>query len=143
MDKTKPVVKGKTVYEINKFTGKPTRIVYGVDKYFRMRGGEEDERNHLSEEEQELNYQERIENSANNLRTTSAHERREEILSLVGNKKKRVLTSKADGLDKEIAIDDTEHEPVKKRDPYNRYRKKKSQKPKSKRKVTKKCRCKK
>ena len=142
MDKTKPVVKGKTVYEINKFTGKPTRIVYGVDKYFRMRGGEEDERNHLSEEEQELNYQERLENSDNWVNTSSAHERREEILSLIGNKKKRVLKSKADGLDKEIAIIETEPEPVKKKDIYNRYRKRKSPKTKSKRKVTK-CRCKK
>jgi hypothetical protein len=138
--KTKPIIKGKTVYEINKFTGQPTRIVYGVGKYFRTRGEEEDKQNKLSEEEQELNYRERLENSDDWKSPTSAHERHEQIASLMGNKKKRV--SKADGLDKEIAIDETEHEPVKKKDLYNRYRKQKSPKTKSKRKVTK-CRCKK
>jgi hypothetical protein len=139
-DKTKTVVKGKTVYEINKFTGKPTRIVYGIDKYNERRANDDDRRK--SAEEQELNYHERLENSDTWENTSSAHERREEILSLIGNKKKRVLKSKADGFDKEIAIIDTEPEPVKKKDLYNRYRKRKPSKTKSKRKVTK-CRCKK
>jgi hypothetical protein len=130
------VIKGDTVYEMNVFSGRPRRIVHGVSNYFK-RIIEEGE----SEEEQEFNYHNRLNSEDDDeismTHYTSPNERRKQLLKLIGNKKK--LVEKADGLDKEIAIDETEHEIIKKKAINDRYRKKKSSK-KPKRKV---CKCKK
>lgn len=130
MKKIRVVIKGDTVYELNKFTGKPIRIVRGVKKYFERRNEERGE----TEEEEEVEFVPEPE------RHLSPGERRKQIFALAGNKKK--LVSKADGLDKEIPIDETEHEPEPKTDRFTKYRKKKLVKSK-KRKPVKKCKCKK
>jgi hypothetical protein len=134
--KTRPIIKGNTVYEINIATGRPRRIIHGIDKYFRMVAEEESKRKPY--EEQELEYYEEINEEPEEERI-SPSERRKQLLKLVGNKKK--LVQKADGLDREIPIEETEHEIIIKKKPINsRYRKKKvSKKPKRK---VKKCRCK-
>lgn len=139
MVKIRPVRSGNTIYEIDRYTHKPKHIIHGVDKYFKMRAEEEAKRK--SEDEQELEYYEEIYDDEPES-FISPSERRKQLLALVGNKKKRVITNKADGLSKEIAIDETEYEPSKKKDVL--YRKKKAVKTKPKRKIIKKkgCRCK-
>ena len=124
MGRTRPVIRGNTVYEIDKFSKKPKHIIHGVDEYFKMRHGEE-----------ELNETPDISEPI------LPDIRRKQLLKLAGNKRK--LVSKADGLDKEISIDETEHES--KPDKYIKYdpkyrKNKKLSKPKRK---IKKCRCKK
>jgi hypothetical protein len=119
-------IKNDTVYEIDKRTGRMVRIVHGVSDYFKMRQHEGDD-----EVEIEDDYEEYV---------PTEHEKHEKIHSLLGNKKK--LVTKADGLKKEIPIDETEHEPIIKR---KLHRNKKLVKIKSKRKSIKKtkgCRCK-
>jgi hypothetical protein len=123
MKKTKTVIRGNTVYEIDKYTKQPKHIIHGKDRYFQMRHGE-----YEPDEEYEVEEEP----------TRSPAKKHMDLLKLMGNKKK--LVSKADGLAKEIAIVDIEPEEEKK-EHYNRYRKtKKSAKPKRK---VKKCRCKK
>jgi len=124
MKKTRAVIRGNTVYEIDRYTKQPKHIIHGTDRYFKMQRGEDEDEFEEEFEEEPIR---------------SPSKKRMDILKLMGNKKK--LVSKADGLAKEIAIDDTEHEAPEKREHYNKYRKtKKSAKPKRK---VKKCRCKK
>lgn len=135
--KTRAIIKGNTVYEVNIATGRPRRIIHGVDKYFKMVADEESKKKPY--EEQELEYYEELNEEPEEPRM-SPNERRKQLLKLVGNKKK--LVQKADGLEREIPVDEEEHEIIIKKRPINtRYRKKKVSK-KPKRKVTK-CRCKK
>jgi len=121
MKKTRPVIRGDTVYEINRRTGKPEHIVRGVGKYFTRKhnpDADEEEIEELIEEEPE--------------RHISLHEKHEKIYGLIP-KNKRKFISKADGLKKEIAIVDIEEEPTKKMV----FRGKKHGKSKSKRKTKK------
>lgn len=120
MKKTKTVIRGNTVYEIDRYTKQPKHIIHGKDRYFQMHGEYDPEAEDYEDDP-----------------VPSPSKKRMNILKLMGNKKK--LVSKADGLEKEIAIVDEEPEEIK-RENYNKYRKtKKSSKPKPKRK----CRCKK
>jgi hypothetical protein len=103
MRKNKIVIRNNTVYEMGK-SGKPKHIIHGVSNYFKMRNGEEP-------------YDEYIENNDDDDHPHGiTNIRRMEILKVMGNKKK--LVSKADGLDREIPVDE---------------RRKKKHKPKSKR----------
>lgn len=123
MKKTRAIIRGNTVYEIDRYTKQPKHIIHGTDRYFKMRNGEDEEE-----------YEEYDDDPV-----PSPAKKRMNILKLMGNKKK--LVSKADGLAKEIAIVDIEPEEEEKKEHYNKYRKlKKSSKPKRK---IKKCRCKK
>lgn len=135
MVKLKPMIRGNTVYEVNPYSGKMRHITHGVDTYFRKKAAEEN-----AEEAEELAYHNDMFDEEEEEEQVPSNIRRMQLLKLAGNKKK--LVAKADGLKKEIAFDESEHEPPKKRTMYNRFRKKKSTKSKSKRKVTK-CRCKK
>jgi hypothetical protein len=128
MKKIRVVIKGDTVYELNKFTGKPIRIVRGVKKYFERRNEER------GESDDEIEFIPEPE------RRPSPGERRKQLLALAGNKKK--LVSKADGLNREIPVDETEHEPEPEKERFTKYRKKRVKKSKL-RKPTKKCKCKK
>lgn len=135
--KTRAIIKGNTVYEVNIATGRPRRIIHGVDRYYKMLADAESKRR--PDEEQELEYYEALNEEPEEERI-SPGERRKQLLKLMGNKKK--LVQKADGLDREIPVEETEHEIIERKRPINtRYRKKKISK-KPKRKVTK-CRCKK
>ena len=137
--KIKAVVRGNTVYEISR--GKPRKIIHGVSNYFKMRQDEKE--SNMSQDEldflAEMEEAEREEEEERKTRSLSPSERRKQILKTVMGNKKR-LVSKADGLNKEIAIDDTEFEPEEKIH-YNKYRKNKIRS-KSKSKRKKGCGCK-
>lgn len=146
------VIKGDTVYELSRNSNTPRRVFHGAEDYFRMREKERVAR--LPEEEQELLYHEELEGEEESEIITpqiSQHEKMNKIRALakgmLGNQRELVITKKADGLNKNIAIDETPHEHEKKKQINDRYRKKKNTKTKSKRKVVKKaikkCRCKK
>lgn len=129
--KLRTVVSGNTVYEIDRRTKKPKHIMHDVDTYFKLHPSNKNE-----------NLEERIEEQE--IRPISQHERFKKIHDLAGNKGKFIIKKEADGLNKEIIIDETEHES--KPDKYSKYDTKyrKSKKSsKSKRKIIKKCRCKK
>jgi hypothetical protein len=133
-EETKPRIRiiGNTVYEINRRTKKIEGVFHGADKYFASH------RNEDAEEE----FEEEFEEEESQI---PAHIKRKRLQALaqgmIGNKRKLAITTKADGLDREIAIDDTEREPEEAKKKL--FRKKKSIKSKSKRKPVKKCRCKK
>lgn len=129
--KPKVIIKGNTVYELNNVTHTPRRIIHGVDKYFKLQHEREDDN---AEDQEEFDYHNDLYEPDE---PVPADVRHKQIANLIGNKKK--LVSKADGLNKEIPIDESGNDPL----PYkmkpinNRYRKKKPIKTKSKRKVVK------
>jgi hypothetical protein len=126
MKKTRIIIQGDTVYEIDVRSKKPKHIIHGVDKYFKMRHDEHESENKGEDETGYSNeYEEEEEEEDKPIR--SPNRKREDILKLMGNKKK--LVTKADGLSKEIPVWE------------NRRRKK--CKSESKRKIIKKCGCKK
>jgi hypothetical protein len=146
------VVKGDTVYELSRNSNTPRRVFHGKEDYFRMR--EKERISRLPEEEQELLYHEELEGEVDSDIITpqlSPHDKMNKIRALakgvLGNQRKLAIIEKADGLNKDIAIDETPHDQEKKKQINDRYRKKKIIKTKSKRKIVKKvikkCRCKK
>jgi hypothetical protein len=145
------VVKGDTVYELSRNSNTPRRVFHGKEDYFRMR--EKERISRLPEEEQELLYHEELEGEVDSDIITppiSQHEKMNKIRALakgvLGNQRKLAIVEKADGLNKDIAIDETPHNQEKKKQINDRYRKKKTTKTKPKRKIVKKvkkCRCKK
>jgi hypothetical protein len=138
--KLKTVIRGNTVYEIDKFSKKPKHIMHDVDTYFKLRKTDNEEEN----EEREIPEREEP-------KQISSHSRFKSIQNLaIGNSKKSTIIKEADGLNKDIIIDETEHEPNPEKYAYikydTKYRKsKKVIKPKRKivKKTVKKCRCKK
>jgi hypothetical protein len=132
MGKIRKIISGNTVYEIDKHTKKPKHIMHDVDSYFKLHPSGK-ERN--SEEDEE---------EIKSVKPISSREKFKKIHDLMGNKGKLVIKTEADGLDREIEIDDTDHEatPEKYTKYDTKYRKSKKGKP-SKRKPVKKCRCKK
>ena len=132
--KLRTVIRGNTVYEIDKFSKKPKHITHDVDGFFKVRNTERDD-----DEDSDRETPEREEP-----RQISPHERFKNIKNLaIGNSGKSVIIKEADGLNKDISIDETEHElkPIKYMKYDIKYRKSKKA-PKIKRKI-KKCRCKK
>jgi hypothetical protein len=133
--KVKTVIRGNTVYEIDKFSKKPKHIMHDVDTYFKLRNTDEND-----------NEEERIP-EREEPKQISSHTRFKNIQNLaIGNSKKTTIIKEADGLDKDIIIDETEHKANPEKYAYTKYdtkyRKSKKGKP-SKRKPVKKCRCKK
>lgn len=104
MSKTRTVVRGDVVYEIDRRTKKPKHIYHGVEKYFKARHEGED----IDEYDEDEYYEPEP--------VRSPRQKHKDLLKLMGNTKK--LVTKADGLDKEISIDDRrkkKHKPKTKR----------------------------
>lgn len=122
--KIRIITKGDTVYEIDRVTKKPKRIIHGKSEYFTKlyRDTYEADQDYINEKD---DYDEDIEEETP-VKISST--RRKDILkNVMGNKKK--IVTKADGLNKEIAIDDEEHEQKYINPRYDlKYRKKKSKK---------------
>jgi hypothetical protein len=138
--KLKTVIRGNVVYEIDKFSKKPKHITHDVDGFFKVRNTERKEE---EGEDSDKEIPEREEP-----KQISPHERFKSIKNLaIGNSGKPIIIKKADGLDRDISIDDTEHESRPEKYAYTKYdtkyRKSKKLSKIKRKKTVKKCRCKK
>ena len=146
--KLKTVIRGNTVYEIDKFSKKPKHIMHDVDTYFKLRHTDNDE-NEEEDSNREIPEKEP--------KSISPHDRFKSIKKLaIGNSgKPAIIKQEADGLDKDIIIDETERDTkpdkhIRTEAKYisydSKYRKSKKSKKVLKlkrKKIVKKCRCKK
>jgi hypothetical protein len=140
--KVRTVIRGNTVYEIDKFSKKPKHIMHNVDAYFKLRNTDDDEDD---DSEREIPIEPK---------SISSHDRFKNIKKLaIGNSGKLpIIKNEADGLDKEIIIDETEHDTKPNKNirtdaKYigydSKYRKSKKSSKLKRKKIVKKCRCKK